>query len=76
MVVDITLSAMGMERNGVVGFCGGFGHIGWWAHIEWQHWVVGIWVCGVVVGFPNGPGRVHHQILHNNNKNVSYERLK
>jgi len=40
MVVDVALSAMGMERNGAVGFCGGFGHVGWWAHIEWQHWVV------------------------------------
>ena len=73
MVVDVVLLAMGMEQNGTVGFCGGFGHVGWWAHIEWQYWG---WVCGVVVGFLNGPGRVHCQILHNHNKNVSYERLK
>jgi len=41
------------------------GTIGWWG-----------WVCHIMVVFLNGPGRVHHQILHNNNKNVSYERLK
>jgi len=44
MVVDIALSAMGMEQNGVVRFCGGFGHIRWWAHVKWQHWVVGMGV--------------------------------
>ena len=34
--------------DGTVGFCGGFGHVRWWAHIEWQHWVVGMGVrhCG------------------------------
>ena len=44
MVVDVALLAMGMERNGAIGFSGGFGHVRWWAHIEWQHWVVGMGV--------------------------------
>jgi len=41
------------------------GSIRWWG-----------WVCSIVVGLPNEPGRALCQILHKKNKNISYKRLK